>query len=172
MGVKVSKNTVYDYLSKLEDTALFFFLRRYSEKPHLRETYPKKIYLCDTGLTKIVRSSEDKGKLMENVVFLELLRRKNLNPLMDVFYWRDYQQREVNFVVKEGERVKQQIQVTYELTPENEKREIGSLLKASRELGCENLMVITWDQDEIVERSGKKIKVMQLWKWLIDREKV
>ncbi len=113
-------------------------------------------------MTKIVRTSEDKGNLIENAVFLELLRRKNLNPLMDLFYWRDYQQREVDFVVKEGEKVKQLIQVTYELTPENEKREIGSLLKACRELGCENLMVITWDQDEIVERSGKKIKVMQL----------
>jgi len=168
MDVKVSKNTVYDYLSKLEDTAFFFFLRRYSEKPHLRETYPKKVYLCDTGLTKIVRTSEDKGKLMENAVFLELLRRKNLNPLMDVFYWRDYRQREVDFVVKEGEKVKQLIQVTHELTPENERREIGSLLKASKGLECEDLLVITWDQDGIVERSGKKVKVMQLWRWLMD----
>mgnify|MGYP000495358120 CR=1 FL=1 len=168
MGVKVSKNTVYDYLSKLEDTAFFFFLRRYSERPHMRESYPKKTYLCDTGLTKIVRTSEDKGKLMENIVFLELLRRRNLNPLMDLFYWRDYQHKEVDFVVKEGERVKQLVQVTYELTPENEKRELGSLLKASKELRCKNLLVITWDQDEIVERNGKKIKIVQLWRWLTE----
>ncbi|HIH69799.1 ATP-binding protein [Methermicoccus shengliensis] len=168
MGVRVSKNTVYDYLSKLEDTAFFFFLRKYSEKPHLRESYPKKVYLCDTGLTKIARSSEDKGKLMENVVFLELLRKRNLNPLMDVFYWRDYHQREVDFVVKEGNRVKQLVQVTYELTPENEKREINSLLKASKELGCKNLVVITWDRDEVLEINGKEIKILQLWKWLTE----
>jgi len=171
MGVKVSKNTVYDYLSKLEDTAFFFFLRRYSEKPHMRESYPKKTYLCDTGLTKIVRASEDRGKLMENVVFLELLRRRNLNPLMDLFYWRDYQHREVDFVVKEGERVNQLIQVTCELSPENEKREIGSLLKASKELRCKNLLVITWDQDEVLERNGRKIKILQLWRWLTDQFK-
>ncbi len=157
MGVRVSRNTVYDYLSKLEDTAFFFFLRRFSRKPHLRESYPKKIYLCDTGLTKLFRVSEDKGKLMENIVFLELLRWINRKPTMEVFYWRDYQRREVDFVIKEGHGTKQLIQVTYELTPENERREIGNLLRASEELGCESLAVITWDQsDNEEERKGDK----------------
>lgn len=167
MGVRVSRNTVYDYLSKLEHTAFFFFLRKFSRKPHLRESYPKKIYLCDTGLTKLFRVSEDKGKLMENVVFLELLRWKNLNPTIEVFYWRDYQRREVDFVIVEGHEIKQLIQVTYELTPENERREIGNLLKASKELGCENLAVITWDQSDTVNKNGKEIKILQLWRWLI-----
>ncbi len=166
INVRVSKNTLYDYISKLEDTVFFFFLRRYSIKPHLRESYPKKIYLCDTGLTKVVRYSEDIGKLMENTVFLELLRLKNQNPLIEIFYWKDYQQREVDFVVKEGEQIKQLIQVTYDLNPENEKREIGNLLKASKELKCNNLMIITWDQNEIIKKDGKEIRVLQLWKWL------
>jgi predicted AAA+ superfamily ATPase len=167
MGVRVSKNTVFDYLSKLEDTAFFFFLRKYSEKPHLRESYPKKVYLCDTGLTKTQRFSEDNGKLMENIVFLELQRKTNSNPLLEVFYWKDYQQREVDFIIKEGTQINQLIQVTHELTEENEKREIRSLLKASRELNCDNLLMITWDQDEDVKEEEKKIKVTQLWKWLI-----
>lgn len=166
INVRVSKNTLYDYISKLEDTVFFFFLRRYSIKPHLRESYPKKIYLCDTGLTKVVRYSEDIGKLMENTVFLELLRLKNQNPLIEIFYWKDYQQREVDFVVKEGEQIKQLIQVTYDLNPENEKREIGNLLRASKELKCNNLMIITWDQNEIIKKDGKEIRVLQLWKWL------
>lgn len=170
MGVRVSKNTVYDYLSKLEDTAFFFFLRKYSEKPHLRETYPNKIYLCDTGLTKTLRFSEDKGKLTENIVFLELQRKTNSNnnPLLEVFYWKDYQQREVDFVIKEGTQINQLIQVTHELTEENEKREIRSLLKASIELNCDNLLMITWDQDGEMEKEEKKIKQTQLWKWLIE----
>ncbi len=169
MGVRVSKNTVYDYLSKLEDTAFFFFLRKYSEKPHLRESYPKKIYLCDTGLTKTLRHSEDKGKLIENIVFLELQRKTNSNPLLEVFYWKDYQEREVDFIIKEGTQINQLIQVTYALTPENEKREIRSLLKASRELNCKNLLMITWDQEEDLKEGNKKIKVTQLWKWLIEQ---
>ena len=169
MGVRVSKNTVYDYLSKLEDTAFFFFLRKYSEKPHLRESYPKKIYLCDTGLTKTLRHSEDKGKLIENIVFLELQRKTNSNPLLEVFYWKDYQEREVDFIIKEGTQINQLIQVTYALTPENEKREIRSLLKASRELNCKNLLMITWDQEEDIKEGNKKIKVTQLWRWLIEQ---
>jgi len=169
LGLKVSKNTVYDYLSKLEDTAFFFFLNRYSLKPHLRESYPKKVYLCDTGLTKVFRVSEDRGKLMENVVFLELLRLKNQNPNVEVFYWRDYQQREVDFVVKEGLEVRQLMQVTYELTPENERREVGNLLRAAKELKCDDLVVITWDQSEVVERDGKRVRIVQLWKWLVER---
>jgi len=169
MGVRVSKNTVYDYLSKLEDTAFFFFLRKYSEKPHLRESYPKKIYLCDTGLTKTLRYSEDKGKLIENIVFLELQRKTNSNPLLEVFYWKDYQERVVDFIIKEGTQINQLIQVTYALTPENEKREIRSLLKASRELNCKNLLMITWDQEEDIKEGNKKIKVTQLWKWLIEQ---
>ncbi len=168
-GLKVSKNTLYSYISKLEDTSFFFFLRKYSIKPHLRELYPKKIYLCDTGLTKVVKYSEDIGKLMENVVFLELLRLRNENPLIEVFYWKDYQQREVDFVLKEGEKIKELIQVTYELTPENEKREVNSLIRASKELGCENLKILTWNQSELLRKDGKKISIMPLWRWLIEK---
>jgi len=167
IGARVSKNTLYDYISKLEDTIFFFFLRKYSIKPHLRESYPKKIYLCDTGLTKVVKYSEDIGKLMENAVFLELLRLKNENTLIEIFYWKDYQQREVDFVLKEGEKIKELIQVTYELTPENEKREVNSLMRASKELGCKDLVILTWDQSETVKKEGKEIKVLPLWKWLI-----
>jgi len=166
MGLKISKNTVYDYLSKLEDTSFFFFLRKYSEKPHLRESYPKKIYLCDTGLTKTKKFSEDMGKLTENIVFLELMRKTNQNPLLEVFYWKDYQHREVDFIIKEGDKVSQIIQVTWELTPDNEKREIGALLRASKELRCKNLLMITWDQDEILEKDGMKVRVVELWRWL------
>ena len=136
----------------------------------MRESYPKKIYLCDTGLTKLFRVSEDKGKLMENIVFLELLRWRNRKPTMEVFYWRDYQRREVDFVIKEGHGTKQLIQITYELAPENERREIGNLLRASEELGCESLAVITWDQSDTMKKNGKEIKILQLWKWLINPE--
>lgn len=166
LGLRISKNTVYDYITKLEDTAFFFFLNRYSVKPHLRESYPKKIYVCDTGITRAFRASKDVGKLMENAVFLELLRLKNLNPNLELYYWRDYLQREVDFVVTEGLRVRQLIQVTYELNPENEKREIESLLKAAEELDCSDLVVITWDQSEVIKKDGKELKVVPLWRWL------
>lgn len=170
INIPVAKDTVYEYVTKLEDTMFFFFLRKFSRKVHVRELWPKKVYICDTGLTKTVRYSQDYGKLMENVVFLELLRKTNVKPLMEIFYFKDYQQREVDFVVKEGTDVKQLIQVSYTSErDEIENRELKSLLKASELLKCRNLLCITWDYEgeEIVGK--RKIKFMPLWKWLIEK---
>ena len=160
--IPVSKDSVYSYISKLEDTMFFFFLRKYSEKIHLRESWPKKIYLCDTGLSRVVKHGEDTGRLMENAVFVELMRRKNTEPLGELYYFK-YSGGEVDFVVKEGTQVKELIQVTYASgKDEIEKRELKALEKASQELGCKNKTVITWDYEEEGE-----IKFVPLWKWLL-----
>lgn len=91
-GMKVAKDTVYSYVSNLEDTVSFFFLKKYSEKAYLRETWPKKIYLCDTGLSKAVRFHEDIGKLMENIVFSRVEEDAEQKSPTRVFllerYWR------------------------------------------------------------------------------------
>jgi len=106
--------------------------------------------------------------LMENIVFLELLRKTNSAPLQEIYYWKDYQQNEVDFVIKEGLDVKQLIQVTYASSKDEiEKREIKALLKASEQLKCKNLLVITWDYEDELEVEGKTIKCMPLWKWLL-----
>jgi len=167
VNIKVGKDTVYEYVTKLEDTAFFFFLKPFSRKVHLRESWPKKIYLCDTGLTKTVRYSLDYGKLMENIVFLELVRYKNINSLIDTFYLK-FRDGEVDFIIKEGLNVKQLIQVTYASgRDEIEKREIKALLKASKLLNCKDLLAITWDYEGEEKWDGKKIKFAPLWKWLL-----
>ncbi|MGC8568018.1 MAG: ATP-binding protein [Candidatus Micrarchaeia archaeon] len=165
-GIKVSKNTIYDYLEKLEDTAFFFFLARYSEKAHERSTWPKKVYLADTGLSKALRFSEDKGKLIENAVFLELLRSKNVDPLVEVYYLKDTNE-EVDFLVKKGAKISELIQVTYKLDDSNYKREVNPLIKFGKELGVTKLLIITWDQEEEINKDGLSIKVIALWKWLL-----
>ena len=88
-GLHFDIMTLYKYVESLEDTLIFFFLKKLSEKAHVRETWPRKLYLCDTGLTLKLKFSQDKGKLMENVVFLELLRKINERPLVDLYYWKD-----------------------------------------------------------------------------------
>ena len=164
VNIKAAKDTVYEYVTKLEDTMFFFFLRKYTKKAHLRETWPKKIYLCDTGLAKVVKFSTDYGKLMENAVFLELFRTKNKNKLLEFYYFpsNDY---EVDFIVKEGQKIKQLIQVTY--SGKIKERELKSLIKASKELKCKNLLMITWDYkgEKIIENN--KIKFIPLLEWLI-----
>ncbi|HEC91554.1 MAG TPA: ATP-binding protein [Candidatus Atribacteria bacterium] len=166
-NVKVGKDTVYEYVTKLEDTMFFFFLKKYSDKAHLRESWPKKIYLCDTGLTKTVRYSQDYGRLMENTIILDLLRRKNDNPLAEFFYLK-FPDGKVDFVFKEGTSIKQLIQVTYASDiNEIERREIKSLLKASEQLGCKDLLIITWDYEDEIKMNKKTIKCIPLWKWLL-----
>ena len=161
---------MYDYITKLEGILFFFFLKKFSKKVHLRETWPKKIYLCDTGLVKITKFSPDYGRSMENTVFLELVRSKNENPLMDIFYYK-LSDGEVDFVLKKGSKIKQLIQVTYASSKDEiEKREIKSLLKASKELKCKDLLVITWDYEGEEKHDKKKIKFIPLWKWLINNK--
>jgi len=161
-NMRVSKDSVYSYVSKLEDTMFFFFLNRYTEKVHMRESWPKKIYLCDTGLSKVMRYREDYGRLMENAVFLDLMRRRNEEPLMDIYYLRT-QSEEIDFVVKEGSRIRECIQVTYASgKDEMDDREIKALKKAGEVLGCRKRTVITWDYEEEGE-----IRYIPLWKWLL-----
>ena len=106
---------------------------------------------------------------MENAVFLELLRKTNENPLIEIYYFKDYQQREVDFVIKEGLRVRQLIQVTYASSKDEiEQREIKSLIRAGDLLKCKNLLCITWDFEDKQKIKGKEIKFLPLWKWLLN----
>ena len=164
-GIKATKSTVYTYISGLQDTVFFFFVERYSKKAHLRASWPKKIYLADTGLTKITKFSEDMGRLMENAVFLELMRKRNLNKLMDIYYWND-QKGEVDFLVREADKVTELIQVSYEINPGNTERETAALLRAGSTLNCKSMTIITWDKEEAVTINKRRIRLIPLWKWL------
>ncbi|MEM7823697.1 MAG: ATP-binding protein, partial [Candidatus Aenigmatarchaeota archaeon] len=110
--VSFTNRTLYDYIDKLQDTLNVFFIDKFSKSVYIRRSWPKKVYIVDTGISVLVRFSQDIGKLMENCVFLELLRKTNIYPLIEIFYFKDYQQNEVDFVIKEGLEIKQLIQVT------------------------------------------------------------
>ncbi|MEM5875176.1 MAG: ATP-binding protein [Candidatus Aenigmatarchaeota archaeon] len=167
--VNFTNKTLYDYIDKLQDTLNVFFVDRFSKSIYIRRSWPKKVYVVDTGISVLVRFSKDVGKLMENIVFLELLRKTNSTPLQEIYYWKDYQQNEVDFVIKEGLDVKQLIQVTYASSKDEiEKREIKALIKASELLKCKNLLIITWDYEDELEIENKKIKFIPLWKWLLE----
>ncbi|MEM1546497.1 MAG: ATP-binding protein [Candidatus Methanomethylicia archaeon] len=169
-GVKVSRKTLYSYSQLFEDAFFCFYLSKF--EPSLRREFLslKKVYLCDSGLASLL-AREEKGRLMENTTFLELKRRQNENPLLEIYYWKDYQQREVDFVVKEGLKIKQLIQVTYASSrDEVEKREIKALIKASEQLKCKNLLIITWDYEDEIRVNEGKIRFTPLWKWLLSME--
>jgi hypothetical protein len=170
-GVKVSKKTLYSYSQLLEDVMFSFFLQKFSYSIRESMLSMPKVYVNDTGLVNhvfLLNFEENLGRLMENAVFLELLRETNRIPLLELYYWRDYQQREVDFVLKKGADVRQLIQVTYASGwDEIENREIKSLVKAGEELKCNNLLIITWDYEDAFNVEGKNIKCVPLWKWLL-----
>ncbi len=165
-GVPFGRNTVYDYVERLQDTMVFFFLGRYSPKVSMRAGWPKKVYLADNGLAW--RLSSDKGRLMENVVFLQLKRSQVSNPLDDLYYYRDGRG-EVDFVLKRGAVVIELLQVTYS-EREVADREIKPLLEAGRKLRCRDLKVITWGYETVKSFGTQKVAFVPLWRWLLVRK--
>ena len=170
LGYKIGKATLLNYVSYLSQTFFIDFLEVFSPSIKRALQAPRKVYFIDNFfLTKhSSKFSQNLGRLMENVVFLELRRRQNKRPTMEIYYWKDYYGKEVDFVVREGLRVKELIQVTYASgIDEMNRREIKGLLKASKELKCKDLSVITWDHEGEEKAKGKEIKFIPLWKWLL-----
>lgn len=160
-----SVHTAKNYLSYLEETYLVFQLEPFSFKFKEQIKQPRKVYCVDTGLISalVPKTTIDYGKIMENAVFLDLKRREN-----EVFYYSD-PACEVDFLVREGTKIVELIQVCRSLkNEETRKREVGALLKASHALKCSHLRIITADQEEEQTAGGKKIKIVPLWKWLLE----
>jgi len=166
LEMKVSKNTLYNYVEYFSDSLVLYTLRKYSRSyKEVEQTIPK-IYLVDNGLL-IVNGVESTSRLMENLFFSELLK-KGLTPNENLFYFSS-NNKEVDFVIKSGGKVKQLIQVCYNIEDfDTKEREISALVKASEELDCNDLTVITWDYEGVEKHDGRRIKFLPLWKWLLD----
>jgi predicted AAA+ superfamily ATPase len=165
-------HTIAKYTTYIQDAYLIFLLERFSYKLKEQFRAPKKVYCIDTGLANSMafRLSKDPGRLMENVVFLELLRRKlYFNPDTELYYWKDHSGQEIDFVVKNKDEIKQLIQVTY-ASDKNEidSRELESFKAGASELNCDNLLVITWDYEAITSVNDKAVVFIPLWKWLLN----
>ncbi|UCE74939.1 MAG: ATP-binding protein [Methanomassiliicoccales archaeon] len=166
-------STVSNWISYLEQAFLIIKLERFDFKLKQQFVAPKKIYCIDNGIMNSVGFgySENTGRIIENTVAVELLRRGSVLPTQEIYYWKDHQQNEVDFIVKKGPKVKQLIQVTYtNERHEINEREIKSLLKASKELRCKNLLIITWDYSGKEKISGKEVSYVPLWSWLLRNE--
>jgi len=170
-----SVHTVEKYLNYLEEAFIFFRLNRFSFKVKEQMVFNKKIYCIDNGFihAKAFRFSSDVGKLYENIVAIEL-KKLEMNGLANIYYWKSNHQEEVDFVVKQGLKVKQLIQVCYDVSDvKTKEREIRALIKAGKDLKCKNLLVITEDYEsgEKTEWFGIKrdVKFIPLWKLLLER---
>ena len=130
------KSTVQNWISYLQNAYLLFIVERFSFKLKESVMAPKKVYAVDTGFMNMLNQTQEKGKLMENTVFLHLQREKTklLDPYQ-INYWKDYSGNEVDFVIRNGRTINALINVTNASSrDEINAREIRALLMASREL--------------------------------------
>lgn len=166
-----SVTTTEKYIKYLEEAYIIFSLRRYSAKAFERIKSSKKVYAVDNGFisAKAIGHSPDKGRMMENLVFTELLK-KGFKYNRDLFYYKTRNNREIDFVIKKGFSVSDLIQVSYQTgNTETEKRETKALIEATEELGSANLIVLTWDEEKEKKENGKVINFIPLWKWMMTR---
>lgn len=163
----ISLDTVGRFSGYLSSAYLLFFIKKFSYKVKEQILNPRKVYCMDTGLRNAVsfRFMQDLGRLYENAVAIELKRRNK-----DIYYWRDYQHREIDFVIKEGQAVNGLIQVCYNIEDdETKKREVRSLLKGMDEFKLNEGLVITEDYESEEEIKNNKIIYKPLWKWLLEQ---
>ncbi len=168
-----SATTVEKYINYLEEAYLIFSLLRYSPKSLDRIKSPRKVYSVDNGFVaaKAIQHSPDKGKLMENLVFTELVKR-GVKPNRELFYYKTRNEREVDFVLKQGHVVTELIQVCYEsINPNVEQREAKALFEASGELKVKKLTVLTWDEKREVKKDNMTVEFKPLWEWLLEPTK-
>lgn len=162
LGLKVSRNSVYEYISYLEDSYTVFSLPLFTRNLRERQRNPQKYYALDTGLRMAMTIAEDKGKLLESIVYLQLRRETK-----DVYYY--FSTQEVDFI-REKDNSMNLINVCYDLNAAGtKKREINSLLKAMTELKIKNSFLLTGSEEgkEIID--DKVISIIPVWKWLLDR---
>lgn len=166
----VSLDTAERYSYYLEEAYLITFLKKFSPSVKVQERTMSVVYSADNGLWNLLgfKLSRNLGWLYQNTVANHLLKRHGRENL---FYWMNDMQEEVDFVIKGERDVKQLIQVCYSTDEyETKRRETRALLKASKELKCKNLLVITENEEGEEEIEGKKISFVPLWKWLLQNK--
>ena len=164
-GVSVSKDDLYNWADWAVEAYLFVRYPKYSRSLVKENQSLRKYYVIDTGMRQAVLmpQSEDKGKLLENIVALELFRRRGADRKM--FYWQDG--RECDFVVQREEHVEELIQVTWDIEDEDtRKREIDGIKEAAKGTNCNKLTIVTREQKETIEEDGCRIEVVGIEEWL------
>lgn len=157
-----STNSVKNYINFFEEAYLFFSLPKYEYSLKKQIIQNKKIYSIDTGIFNAVSYSfsENRGKQLENVVFLELKRRDN-----ELYYYKN--KSECDFIITEGNKPVIAIQVTEEFNKENKEREINGLKEAMVNLKIKQGLVLTYDQYEEIETENGKIRIIPIWYWIL-----
>ena len=165
-GLKVGKDDLYLWANYICDIFMFTRIPKYDRSLIKEQNSLDKYYCIDNGLrgAVLMPQSNDNGKNLENTVFMQLNRTKQL--LDKISYYQGTG--ECDFVFQRNDNVIQLIQVTWDMSEENTReREVTGILEASRATRCDNLFIVTKEEESIISRDGKQIDVVPAWKWLL-----
>ncbi|HNQ82560.1 MAG TPA: ATP-binding protein [Bacteroidales bacterium] len=162
IGLK-NATTVKNYLDYIQDTYLLFAVNKFDYSARKQLHNARKIYFIDNALIRKLgfMFSEDKGRMLENLVFIELQRRGE-----EVFYYKG--KGECDFVLRDGNSITGAVQVTYSMTAnETRDREIKGLLEAMDSYNLSEGIILTDDTEENLSVNGNRILIMPVYKWLL-----
>lgn len=159
-----SSSSIMEYLAYFNDAYLFFYVPRFSYSPKVQIVNPKKLYCIDTGFIKTnsISFSPDKGRLLENLVFMHLRRKTD-----EIFYFSE--KNECDFVVFHHKIPVEIYQVCWVLDQENLKREIKGLTEAMDFFNTTEGKIITFNQTDRFETGNKTILVQPFYEWATGR---
>jgi predicted AAA+ superfamily ATPase len=168
---RVSAPTVKKFLLYGNEAYLFAELPRFHYGTRKRLKFDRKAYVYDNGflLAKKVFTSPDNGRLLENLVFIELVRQK-YRPGLNLFYYVTADSYEVDFLLRQGSKNHELIQVTWNMSEQKTReREIRALQQAASELNVQKIRILTWDQAEILQIGGITIAIEPVRQWLVQQ---
>lgn len=160
-GVKSSKS-VKDFLTYFENSYLFYYLKKFDYSVKKQIMNSRKVYAIDNGVANRIgiNFSKNTGRLMENAVFVELMRRKK-----EVYYFKG--KNECDFLITENLKPFLAIQLTYELTETSFARETAGLLEAMETYKIPKGLLITFE--EVHDFQIENIETVTLYEWLLKK---
>jgi predicted AAA+ superfamily ATPase len=165
-GLKVTKDDLYLWADYLCECFMFIRISKFTKSLVKEQRNAFKYYFIDNGMRQAVLlpQSHDNGKLLENNVLLHLCR--NCGMLDKITYYQG--NKECDFVIQQADHIKQLIQVTWTMDDkETREREINGILEASRATDCNNMLIITHNEEETITIEDKTIAVIPAWKWML-----
>ncbi len=160
-----SSSSIMEYLSFFADAYMFFYVSKFSYSQKVQTVNPKKVYCNDNGFitTNSVSFSEDMGRLLENMVFMHLRRYTN-----EIFYFNEG--KECNFIVFSRGKIKDIIQVCYQVDQSNMEREIAGAMQAMEFFNHHKSIMITHNQSDTFNIKDKSIEVVPFYRWAGQKE--
>lgn len=155
-AVKSNENTVREFINILEDSFLMHEVKNFSYSLKAQSRAKKKVYCIDNSFLNTIsfKFSDNKGKLLENLVYTEFLK----DGFREVYFY--HENKECDFILKTGKKL-YAIQVSYEVGASNVEREIDGLRSAMKKLDIQRGYVITYDTEMQLD---KNINIVPFWK--------